>query len=84
MPKYLAGRGEIPLSAELNLKALSEGYQTQPVTFYGLPEVGKPFTLIQSNPLPQKMACLCAMLKSKRIRGPSDLLHQCAARPLDL
>ncbi len=41
MPKYLAGRGEIQLSVELNLKALSEGYQTQPVTFYGLLEVGK-------------------------------------------
>lgn len=41
MPKYLAGRGEIPLSAELNLKALFEEYQTQPATFYGLPEVGK-------------------------------------------
>ena len=41
MPKYLAERGEIQLSVELNLKALSEGYQTQPVTFYGLLEVGK-------------------------------------------
>lgn len=41
MPKYLAGRGEIPLSSELKLKALSEGYQTQPMTFYGLLEVGK-------------------------------------------
>lgn len=41
MPKYLAGRGEIPLSAGLKLKALSEGYQTQPMTFYGLLEVGR-------------------------------------------
>lgn len=45
MPKYLAGRGEIPLSAELKLKALSEGYQTQPMTFYGLLEVGRTILL---------------------------------------
>lgn len=69
MPKYLAGRGEIQLSVELNLKALSEGYQTQPVTFYGLLEVGKTVHLNAIESIAAENDVLMHHVKVKENKG---------------
>lgn len=70
MPKYLAGQGEIPLSAELKLKALSEGCQTQPMTFYGLLEVGRTVLLNTIESIVEENGVLMRRVEVEENKGP--------------
>lgn len=70
MPKYLAGQGEIPLSAELKLKALSEGCQTQPMTFYGLLEVGRTVLLNTIESIAEENGVLMRRVEVEENKGP--------------